>query len=466
MYSMTIDGKPADTEATFGVVNPSIGAVAAQAPECTADQLDAAMDSALQAWPAWRSDAELRRNAMRELAGAILTHADELIDALVIESGKPRMVAASEPTVCAAWLQTFADMDIPRETMQDDESALVEVVHRPLGVVAAITPWNFPLGLAMWKIAPALRAGNTVVVKPSPFSPLATLLMGTIMGDVLPPGVVNTVSGGDALGARMTAHPTPRKLTFTGSVAAGIKVASAAATDLKRVTLELGGNDAAILLDDVDVAEVARKLTGTAFFNSGQACALPKRIYAPAARYEEIVSAFAECARGIPVGDADGDGTGIGPLSTRPQFERFGELVADAIATGARVVAGGAAIEGPGFFFAPTVLADCTDDQRIVAEEQFGPALPILSYHTVDEAVSRANDTTFGLCGSVWSRDDQRAAEVAERLDVGTAFVNTHAVLPPTVPFGGIKHSGIGVENGLAGLLSFTETQVVHHARG
>jgi acyl-CoA reductase-like NAD-dependent aldehyde dehydrogenase len=462
---MTIDGKAAETVSSFDVVNPATGEVGAQAPDCTSDQLDAAMNSAALAFRSWRQDESARRAAMLELADALVGHTDELAAALQLETGKPGPMAAIEPGICAAWLQYYAAMEMPRETLQDDENALIELAHRPLGVVAAITPWNFPLGLAMWKIAPALRAGNTVVLKSSPFTPLASLLMGKIMGEVLPAGVVNTLSGGDALGAAMTNHPTPRKVSFTGSVAAGKKVAVSAAGDLKRVTLELGGNDAAIILDDADAADVVARLLPVAFFNTGQACALPKRIFAPAGRYEEFVDAFAAAADAMVTGDPTLATTNLGPLSTRPQFDRVRGLVADAISGGARIAAGGAPIDGPGYFFQPTILADVAEGQRIVDEEQFGPALPILSYASVEEAVQRANDTEFGLCGSVWSADPDHATAIAEQLEVGTTFINTHAALLPTVQFGGAKSSGLGVENGLPGLLSFTEAQVVHRAR-
>jgi acyl-CoA reductase-like NAD-dependent aldehyde dehydrogenase len=465
VFTMTIDGKPAETVATFDVVNPATGNVEAQAPECTRDQLDAAMTSAQHAYASWRQDEDARRAVMRELARAIVEHADELVAALVSESGKPVAVAAAEPGICATWLEYYAGLDMPRELLLDDDAARIELAHRPLGVVAAITPWNFPLGLAMWKIAPALRAGNTVVVKPSPFTPLAAMALGRIMGEVLPAGVVNTVTGGDALGAAMTSHSIPRKVSFTGSLDAGRKVAVASAADLKRVTLELGGNDPAILLEDVDVADAAAKLLGTAFFNTGQACALPKRIFAPASRYDEVVEAFAAVANSLNVGDPYDETTNLGPLSTRPQFERVSGLVSEAVSSGARVAAGGAPVDGPGFYFQPTVLADVAEGLRIVDEEQFGPALPILRYDDLGDAVRRANDTEFGLCGSVWSADGDRATAVAEQLEVGTTFVNTHAILPVSVQFGGAKLSGLGVENGLPGLLSFTEAQVVHRAK-
>jgi acyl-CoA reductase-like NAD-dependent aldehyde dehydrogenase len=465
MIPMTIDGGSVASTTTFDVVNPATGLVEAQAPDCTPEQLDAALVAATAAGPGWRANEDARRKAMLRLADAITTAAAELTADLVIETGKPVPVAASEAPICATWLQVFADMEIPRRVLQDDASALIEVAYRPLGVVAAITPWNFPIGLAMWKIAPALLAGNTIVLKPSPFTPLATLRLGAIMGDVLPPGVVNVVTGGDDLGRALVAHPVPRKVTFTGSVAGGKSVAAAAGADLKRVTLELGGNDAAILMADADLATAVPALLGTAFFNTGQACALPKRIYVPDALYDDAVDAFATAAAAIEVGPPSNATTQMGPLSTRPQYEKVTALAADAIMRGARVATGGGPVDGPGYFFQPTVLADVPDEAAVVGDEQFGPVLPILRYSAVDDAVTRANSTMYGLCGSVWGADADAARDVAERLECGTTFVNTHAALLPTVPFGGSKWSGVGVENGLDGLLAFTEPQVVHTAR-
>ena len=462
MYSLTIDGKSAAAERQFDVVDPALGEVTAEAPDCTPEQLDRAVTAAAAAQREWRTDEDGRRKAMLAFADAISAASAELTAALSRETGKPLPVAGAEPAICATWLQYYASMPIPRELLADDDSVRIELAQRPLGVVAAITPWNFPLGLAMWKIAPALLAGNTVVLKPSPFTPLASLLLGEISQTVLPAGVLNVVTGGDRLGADLVAHPVPRKVTFTGSIAAGKSVAVSAAADLKRVTLELGGNDPAILLPDADLATAVPVLLGTAFFNTGQACALPKRIFAPAERYDEVVEAFAAAANAMTVGPPSDPAAQLGPLSTRPQFERVKELAQDAVRRGARVAAGGHPDPGPGFFFEPTILADISDSAPVVAEEQFGPVLPILSYTTVAEAVERANDTRFGLCGSAWGTDLERATAVAELLECGTTFVNTHADLLPTVPFGGAKWSGLGQENGTAGLLAFTEPQVVH----
>ena len=462
---MTIGGSDVPAESTFPVINPATGEPHASAPDATREQLDAAMEAASKAYRDWRADEGARRDALRRAADVVTDAADALAPTLTAEQGKPLRDAKREVLGCARWMEYYADLEMPREVIQDDEKALVEVVRRPLGVVAAITPWNFPVSLAGWKIAPALLAGNTMVLKPSPFTPLSTLQLGALLRDVFPPGVVNVVSGGDDLGAWMTSHPVPRKISFTGSVATGKKVAVAAAPDLKRATLELGGNDAAILLDDVDPAKVVDGLFGAAFANNGQVCSAIKRVYVPDRLYGDVVDALAAKARTVKVGDGTEPETDLGPINNKPQFERVNELVTDAVRGGARAVTGGRPLDRPGYFYEPTILADVSDGIRIVDEEQFGPALPVISYRDVDDAVERANATSFGLSGSVWGTDADRAAEVAARLECGTSWVNAHLILGPAQPFGGFKWSGIGVENGPWGYYGFTEIQVLHRRR-
>ncbi|WP_436788921.1 aldehyde dehydrogenase family protein [Yinghuangia sp. YIM S10712] len=465
---MTIDGTAHTAAATLDVVNPATGAVFAQAPDCSAEQLDAAFASAARAFATWRRDEGARRDMLRAAAKALTARTDDIALLLTTEQGKPLAEAAGEVRSVAAWLTYYADLDIPREVIRDDKRGFAEVVRRPIGPVAAITPWNYPLTLAFWKLAPALRAGNTVVLKPSPYTPLSTLLVGAILRDVLPPGVVNTVSGGDRLGAWMTAHPLARKISFTGSVETGKRVAAAAAPDLKRLTLELGGNDAAIVLDDADIPAIADKLFWGAFANNGQVCSAVKRVYVPRPLHDDLVDALAERAASVRVGDGTADGVRLGPVNNRPQFERVSDLVTDALAHGATAAAGGHPLElgdGCGYFYAPTILTGVDENTRVVAEEQFGPALPVLSYTDLDDAVERVNAGHFGLGGSVWSADPGRACDVAARLDVGTAWVNTHLALAPAQPFGGAKWSGLGVENGPWGLYGFTELQVIHRAR-
>ena len=462
---MTIGGEVVGGDQPFPVTNPATGELFAEAPDCSPAQLDAAFDAAAAAFPEWSADEEGRRKAMREIADALQEAKPELGALLSAETGKPIRIAEREADSGAMWLRHFAGVEIPRTVLQDDAHALIEIVRRPLGVVAAIVPWNFPISsVVCGKLTPALRAGNTLVVKPSPFTPIATLRLGEILNEILPPGVVNVVSGGDALGAAMTSHPVPRKITFTGSIASGKQVAESAASDLKRLTLELGGNDAAILLGDIDPALVVPSVLGRALYNTGQTCAIPKRIFVPARIYDEVVSVFAEHANAYRLGvgpDAD-----MGPLSNRPQYDRVCELVSEARAQGAVAVAGGEPVDGPGLYFQPTILAGAQDDQRVVAEEQFGPVVPILAYEDLDEAIARANSTMFGLCGSVWSADFEVGREVAQKLVCGVTYVNSHGLHDPSVPMCGTKWSGVGVEHGEEGLLEFTERQIVYATRG
>jgi acyl-CoA reductase-like NAD-dependent aldehyde dehydrogenase len=462
---MSIGGSSTDAEATFGVINPATGEVFAQAPECSKSQLDAAFDAAKVAFDGWRDDEDQRRKALLVMADVLMGSIGELAPLLTSEQGKPLADAQMEVFAAGMWCQYFANLETPAQTIQDDQDAFVQVVRRPLGVVAAITPWNFPLILAFWKIAPALLAGNTVVIKPSPFTPLTTLKVVELLQDTVPAGVLSAVSGGDDLGAWMTSHPVPRKVSFTGSIETGKKVALAAAPDLKRVTLELGGNDPAIVLDDADPGLVAKAIFAGAFNNNGQVCSAIKRVYVPESIHDEVVDALAAHARATKVGDGTEPDSKLGPINNAPQYERVKELVADAISGGATAVTGGSAMDRPGYFFEPTILTGLTDGTRIVAEEQFGPALPVLPYTSLDDAIERANATHFGLSGSVWSADPDRAAAVAAKLECGTAWINTHLALGPAQPFGGAKWSGIGVENGPWGLSEFTEVQAVYRSK-
>jgi acyl-CoA reductase-like NAD-dependent aldehyde dehydrogenase len=464
-YVMTVGGETIPTAESFGVRNPATAEVSAQAPECGKEQLDAAFDAAAKAGRDWKNDESARRAALLKVADVLLASAAEIAPVLTSEQGKPLADANIEVFAAAIWCQYFANLETPTQIIQDDEQAFVEVVRRPLGVVAAITPWNFPLALAFWKIAPALLAGNTMVLKPSPFTPLSTLKVGELLRDVLPPGVLNVVSGGDELGAWMTGHPVPRKISFTGSIETGKKVAASAAPDLKRVTLELGGNDPAIVLDDADPSAVAAAIFAGAFNNNGQVCSAIKRVYVPEAMYDEVVDALAAQAKAIKVGDGADPDSKLGPINNEPQYERVKELVSDALSQGARAASGGHPIDRPGYFFEPTILAGLSDGTRIVDEEQFGPALPVISYRNEGDAVERANATHFGLSGSVWSADPDRATAVAAQLECGTAWVNTHLALSPQQPFGGFKWSGVGVENGPWGLAEFTEFQALHRSK-
>ena len=464
-FTMTIDGRAVAGHATFDVVDPATGEAFAEAPECDREQLDAAMVSAQAAFRDWRDDLDRRRQVMHACADALLARAEELARIATLEQGMPLSNARRGVQRAADSFRRYAALELPRTVVQDDQEALVEVVRRPIGVIAAIKPWNVPIAMAVNTIAPAFRAGCSVVLKPSPFTPLATLKLGEILRGAAPAGTLNVVSGGNDLGQWMTEHPTPRGVSFTGSVATGKRVNVSAAADLKRVLLELGGNDAAIVLDDMDPVDVADRLYWRAFGNSGQICMAVKRLYVPESMYGAVVDALATKARTTRVGNGLDADTELGPVNNRPQFERIAGLVDGAVRAGAHVAAGGRALEGAGYFYEPTILSEAAEGMPIVDEEQFGPALPVLSYASVDDAVHRANDSTFGLGASVWSADPDRAAALAERLEAGTVWINTHGMLGHAQPFAGTKWSGLGAENGIWSVHAFTEPQTIYHAR-
>lgn len=457
------DGADFASSGSFDVVNPSTGEVFAQAPSITPEELDRVFASADMAFREWRRDDQYRRRCLSVAADAIESAAGELATILTLEQGKPIADARDEFLGAAVWLRYYADLELPREVVKDDGDGFEEIFHRPIGVVAAITPWNFPILLAMWKIAPALRAGNSIVVKPSPFTPLSTLALGHTLRGILPEGVLNVVTGPDPLGAAMVAHPVPRKISFTGSTATGKKVAASAAMHLKRVTLELGGNDPAIILGDVDVAAIAEDLFWKAFGNNGQICLAVKRVYAHESIHDELVEALAAIATSTTVGDGMIEGTQLGPINNRPQFDRVTGLVVDALEQhGAVAAAGGAALDRPGYFYSPTILDRIDDGVRVVDEEQFGPVLPVMSFRDESDVVARANNSPYGLTASVWSADRDHAIALAAGIEAGQVSINSHAAgVQPHLPFGGHKSSGIGVENGIWGLHSFTEIQVV-----
>ncbi|WP_431972373.1 aldehyde dehydrogenase family protein [Nocardia sp. bgisy134] len=461
-FALTVDGRDHPTSRTFDVINPATGQLLTTAPALDPSELDVVFGAAQQAFEQWKQDDAYRRQRLLEAADAIDAAAEDLVGILTAEQGKPLDKSQIEISSASMYLRYYADLDLPREVIKDDHEGYEEILHRPLGVVAAIAPWNFPITLAMWKIAPALRAGNTMVLKPSPYTPLSTLALGSVLRDILPPGVLNVISGPDPLGAQMVGHPVPRKVSFTGSTATGKKVAAAAADDLKRLTLELGGNDPAIVLDDIDIGKVAEQLFWSAFENTGQICLAVKRVYAHESVHAELVDALAEIAQSVKVDDGTVAGAQLGPINNAPQLDRVTSLVEDARQRGARIVAGGGSLDRPGYFFAPTIIDRVEDGVRIVDEEQFGPVLPVVAFRDELDAVRRANDSTYGLTASVWSGDPNRAARIGLELDTGQVSINSHGRgVRPHLPFGGRKWSGIGTENGIWGLRGFTEMQVI-----
>jgi len=459
---MTIGGQAVSTAKTIPVVNPATGEPFAYAPDADAEELDAAVAAAQQAFPAWRAlPAAERRALVIKAAERLEQNSKELGALFTREQGRPFGYARQEIFAAAYWLRAIAAIDIPVEIAEDSDARRVEVHHEPLGVVCAIVPWNFPVLLAAWKIAPALVAGNTMVLKPSPFTPLCMLRIAELLRDVLPPGVLNVISGGDALGPMMTAHPGFAKISFTGSTATGKRVMESAAKDLKRLTLELGGNDAAIVLPDVDVDAVAEALFFGAFYNSAQVCIATKRLYIHDAIYDAVRDRMHAIAQRAKVGDGMEKDTQFGPVQNAPQYRRVKQLMEETKAAGYRVLEG-APVPDKGYFLPLTLVDNPPDDARVVVEEAFGPILPLLRYQTIDEVVARANASEYGLAGAVWSADIEQAVAVAKRLETGTVWINQNLQTTPSAPLAGHKHSGLGVENGLAGLLEFTQPKTLY----
>lgn len=465
-FGLIINGKKVTTAESYGVINPATEQIVAQCPIATQADLDAAVDAAAAAFKTWSKvpDAE-RAAACGKIAAVLGEHADELAKLLTQEQGKPLKGARMELGGASAWAGFPASLSLPDKVIQDDEKARIVQTRKPLGVVGSITPWNFPIMIAIWHIVPAIRTGNTVVLKPSPFTPLSTLRMAEILNEVLPPGVINCVAGTDELGQWMTEHPRINKIIFTGSVPTGKKVMSSSAKSLKRVTLELGGNDAGIVLDDADPAAVAPGIVHGAFMNNGQVCAALKRLYVPESLYDKLCEELVKAAPRGKMGNGLEEDTTQGPLANKMQYDKVVSLLEDARSNGGRVLFGGEVPEGPGYFVPFTIIADVKAGMRIVDEEQFGPLLPVIKYKDLDQAIAEANGLEVGLGGSVWSSDPERASAVAAQLESGTAWVNQHGPISPNVPFGGVKCSGIGVEFGEEGLEEYTTIQVVNVAK-
>ena len=464
-FRLLINGQLVAGASTFDVINPATEQVLATCPRADAAQLDAAVAAAKAAFPAWsaRSLAD-RRRLLNALADGLAARSDEFARLLTSEQGKPLAHAAGEIAGAVEMIRTFAAMDLPVKVLRETASQRIVQHRTPLGVVAAITPWNFPMILLMAKVAPALLAGNTVVAKPAPTTPLTTLLFAEICAQVLPAGTINVITDQNDLGGALTSHPDVAKVAFTGSTATGKKVLASIASSLKRLTLELGGNDAAIVLDDVDVQKVAPQIFFGAMLNTGQVCLAIKRVYVHDSQYEALCSELAKLAEAAIVGDGMDPDTQFGPLQNKAQYEKVKGFIDDARKRG-RIIAGGTTSEERGYFIRPTIVRDIPDDARLVREEQFGPVLPVLRYSDLDDAIARANDSDYGLGGTVWSSNPERAYDVALRIDSGTVWVNTHLDIPPDVPFAGAKQSGLGAELGQEGLEEFTQAKIVNVAR-
>ena len=464
-YKLLIGGKMVAGDQEMDVINPATEEVLTKAPRASVAQLNDAVAAAKAAFPGWAATPMAERKAvLNAIADVIEKNSADLARLLTQEQGKPLGDATGEVLGTAAFFRYFTALDLPIKVIDDSEGRKVELHRKPLGVIGAIVPWNFPMILMAFKLPPALLAGNTVVLKPAPTTPLTSLRLGELIKDIVPAGVVNVITDANDLGGALTAHPDVRKISFTGSTATGAKVMAGAAATLKRITLELGGNDAGIVLDDVNPKEMAPALFNSAFQNNGQVCIAMKRLYVHESIYDEMCDELATLANAAIVGDGLKQGTQLGPLQNKMQFDKVKEVIEDAKKHG-RVIAGGSVMEGAGYFIKPTIVRDIEDGTRLVDEEQFGPVLPVIKFSDNNDAVARANASPYGLGGSIWSSNPDRAYDLALKMESGSVWVNKHAELAPNIPFGGSKSSGIGTELGEEGLAEFTQLQVINVAR-
>lgn len=464
-YKLLIDGNLVDGASTLEVIEPATGRVFEHCARADEAQLEEAIAAAKRAFPAWAATPHAARRAtLEKLADALEPRLPEFAQLLTREQGKPLAQAEGEIAGSIAALRYYAAVELPVEVIRDTAEEKILQQRFPLGVVAAITPWNFPVILLMLKLAPALAMGNTVIAKPAPTTPLTTALLGEVAANILPPGVLNIIIDNNDLGSVLTKHKDIAKVSFTGSTATGKRVMESAAGTIKRLTLELGGNDAAIVLDDADVKTVAPQIFNAAMVNAGQVCMAAKRVYAPRGMVDELCDEFARLGKEAVVDNGLHQGAQIGPLQNKQQFEKVLGMIAEAKEQGT-VVVGGEPTEGEGYFIRPTVIRDLPDNSRLIQEEQFGPVFPVIAYDNLEDVIHSANDSEFGLAGTIWTSNPERAVDVAMRLETGTVWINKHLDVPFDISFGGAKQSGLGREQGIDGVKEFTQVKIINVAK-
>jgi acyl-CoA reductase-like NAD-dependent aldehyde dehydrogenase len=461
-YALTINGQRVFSAETAEAINPATEQPICAYPLATPAQIDQAVAAAQRAFGPWSATLLGERQQMVSKLGDVIEQNQEaFIKLLITEQGKGRAAAEWEIGGSIYWCREIAKQSLADEVLVREGDNEIVTRYTPIGVVGAITPWNFPLLLAVWKIAPALVAGNTMVLKPSPYTPLCTLWFGELAQQVLPPGVLNVLSGGNELGQRMTEHPGIGKISFTGSTATGRRVMQSAAVNLKRLTLELGGNDPAIVLPDVDPKAVAKDLFWASFANSAQFCVACKRLYVHESIYDELARELVAYAATVTVGNGMEADTQLGPLQNKMQYDKVCGLLEDSRKAGLKFLLGGTPTRQPGYFIPVTLVDNPPEDSRVVVEEAFGPVLPLLKYRDIEDVIARANHTEYGLAASVWGRDLARAEAVARRIEAGTVWINQAHVFAPNIAFGGHKQSGVGIENSLHGLAEYCNMQSV-----
>lgn len=449
---------------TYEVIDPATLDPVGDVPLHQPEDVERAIASSGAVARRWAADRQARSAALRQAAATVLAEAEQLGRVLSLEQGKVWAEATQEFKVAAGLLRHYADLEWDQvETLPSRQDRSVQVQYAPVGLVGAITPWNFPISLLAVKLAPALVAGCTVIAKPSPSTPMSTRALVEVLNRFLPEHVLQVVTGRGVLSKALSELPGVRKISFTGSTEIGAAIMAQAAPTVKKVTLELGGNDPAIVLPDADPEFTAARIVGSAFRNAGQVCMAVKRVYVPRAQAAALTEALVAAASTLRLGHGVAEGTTMGPMHTGNQQQLVEDYVSRAVADGGRVAFGGTrGTDLPGHFFEPTIVADAPRQSELVACEQFGSALPVVPYDDLDETVEELNAEEFGLGASVWSPDLGRAHEVASRLQVGTAWINQHTVVELDAPFGGWKGSGLGRERGRWGLEEYLEPRTVN----
>ncbi|KAG0645409.1 aldehyde dehydrogenase FUS7 [Hyphodiscus hymeniophilus] len=464
-FSNIVNGKATPTSKTRHGINPANKKANIEVPVATQKDVDDAVAAAKVAFQSWsRTSIGERREKVVAYAAALKAHTAEFAKLLTTEQGKPLSHATHEVEASAHFLDGIARLELDDEVLEENEDRKVITRHTPLGVVAAIVPWNFPVHLACGKIASALLTGNCIIIKPSPFTPYCGLKLAELGQKFFPPGVFQALSGDDNLGPMLTAHPGIDKISFTGSTATGKRVMESASKTLKRVTLELGGKDPAIVCKSVNIAETAPKIATFSFLNSGQICVAVKRVYIHKDIYDKFRDAMVAHVKTLTMGDGMEEGNFLGPLQNSMQYEIVKAFFNDIEKEGQKVAVGGTLPQSnaKGYFIEPTIIDSPKEDSRLVVEEPFGPILPILLWSDEEDVIDRANNTTMGLGASVWSNDLDEAERIAKRLEAGSVWVNAHADIDPRFPFGGHKQSGLGSEWGVSGLKAYTNSQTVY----